>query len=128
KRGSCCYSFLWTALPAEMTLSEQEVEINTFQCKGTDTSWTTSNPLGLISRERETRPETCIGLSDQESRNSHRKIKEAVHIQLEDAKLNRTEGWELPKTYLPLLRREAAGGGTQQTDASLGPSLALSRD
>ncbi|KAI8478925.1 hypothetical protein Bbelb_433370 [Branchiostoma belcheri] len=47
---------------------------------------------GLISRERETRPETCIGLSDQESRNSHRKIKEAVHIQLEDAKLNRTEG------------------------------------
>ncbi|KAI8487041.1 hypothetical protein Bbelb_353010, partial [Branchiostoma belcheri] len=47
---------------------------------------------------------------NQESRNPHRKIKEAVHIQLEGAKLNRTEGWELPKTYLPLLRRETTGG------------------
>ncbi|KAI8484503.1 hypothetical protein Bbelb_377740 [Branchiostoma belcheri] len=36
---------------------------------------------------------------DQESRNPHRKMKEAVHIQLEGAKLNRTECWELPKTY-----------------------------
>ncbi|KAI8510820.1 hypothetical protein Bbelb_117360 [Branchiostoma belcheri] len=81
----------------------------------------TSGLNGLISRERETRPETCIGLSgptppslpsevraghnittrpisdiieiiDQESRNPHRKMKEAVHIQLEGAKLNRTEG------------------------------------
>ncbi|KAI8498218.1 hypothetical protein Bbelb_241620 [Branchiostoma belcheri] len=66
---------------------------------------------GLISRECETRPETCI---DQESRNPHRKIKEAVHIQLEGAKLNRTEGWELPKTYLPLLRREAAGAWQEE--------------
>ncbi|KAI8507129.1 hypothetical protein Bbelb_155680 [Branchiostoma belcheri] len=76
-----------------------------------------------------TRPiSDIIEIIDQESRNPHRKIKEAVHIQLEGAKLNRTEGWELPKTYLPLLRREATGGGTRQTDASLGPSLALSRD
>ncbi|KAI8482491.1 Titin-like [Branchiostoma belcheri] len=58
-----------------------------------------------------TRPiSDIIEIIDQESRNPHRKIKEAVHIQLEGAKLNRTEGWELPKTYLPLLRREAAGG------------------
>ncbi|KAI8503548.1 hypothetical protein Bbelb_185190 [Branchiostoma belcheri] len=99
----------------------------------------------LVSRDREARPETCIGLLgpipsaflrskeiiDQESRNPHRKMKEAVHIQLEGAKLNRTgptEGWKLPKTYLPLLRREATGDGAQQTDASLGPSLAVSRD
>ncbi|KAI8496701.1 hypothetical protein Bbelb_253560 [Branchiostoma belcheri] len=69
-----------------------------------------------------------IEIIDQESRNPLRKIKEAVHIQLEGAKLNRTEGCELPNTYLPLLRREAAGDGTRQTDGSLGPSLALSRD
>ncbi|KAI8522128.1 hypothetical protein Bbelb_018820 [Branchiostoma belcheri] len=100
----------------------------------TDIFLPTASPPN-VTNERETRPETCIGLSgptppsprkiiDQESRNPHRKIKEAVHIQLEGAKLNRTEGWELPKTYLPLLRREATGGGTRQTDASLGPSLA----
>ncbi|KAI8519478.1 transcription termination factor 3 [Branchiostoma belcheri] len=38
---------------------------------------------------------------------AHRKIKEAVHIQLERARVNRKEGWELPKSYLPLLRKEA---------------------
>ncbi|KAI8514068.1 Integrator complex subunit 4 [Branchiostoma belcheri] len=40
-----------------------------------------------------TRPiSDIIEIIDQESRNPHRKIKEAVHIQLEGAKLNRTEG------------------------------------
>ncbi|XP_035677884.1 cytochrome P450 2D4-like [Branchiostoma floridae] len=34
------------------------------------------------------------------------KIKEAVHIQLEGAKLNRNDGWELYMSYLPLLRKE----------------------
>ncbi|CAH1268079.1 Hypp3825 [Branchiostoma lanceolatum] len=48
-----------------------------------------------------------IEIIDLESRNSHRKIKEAVHIQLERAGMNRTGGWELPKSYLPLLRKEA---------------------
>ncbi|KAI8494408.1 hypothetical protein Bbelb_276340 [Branchiostoma belcheri] len=47
-----------------------------------------------------TRPiSDSIEIIDQESRNPHRKIKEAVHIQLDGAKLNRTEGWELPKTF-----------------------------
>ncbi|KAI8487296.1 hypothetical protein Bbelb_350940 [Branchiostoma belcheri] len=45
----------------------------------------------------------------REARNAHRKIKEAIHIQLVGAKLNRNEGWELPKPYLPLLRKEAEG-------------------
>ncbi|XP_078698375.1 uncharacterized protein LOC144925943 [Branchiostoma floridae x Branchiostoma belcheri] len=48
-----------------------------------------------------------IEIIDQEARNAHRKIKEAIHIQLVGAKLNRNEGWELPKPYLPLLRKEA---------------------
>ncbi|KAI8500198.1 hypothetical protein Bbelb_217640 [Branchiostoma belcheri] len=48
-----------------------------------------------------------VKIIDQESRKSHRKIKEAVHIQLERAGMNRNEGWELPKSYLPLLRKEA---------------------
>ncbi|KAI8514782.1 hypothetical protein Bbelb_073730 [Branchiostoma belcheri] len=51
-----------------------------------------------------------IKIIDQEARNAHRKIKEAIHIQLVGAKLNRNEGWELPKPYLPLLRKEAEGG------------------
>ncbi|KAI8487231.1 hypothetical protein Bbelb_350290 [Branchiostoma belcheri] len=51
-----------------------------------------------------------IEIIDQEARNAHRKIKEAIHIQLVGAKLNRNEGWELPKPYLPLLRKEAEGG------------------
>ncbi|KAI8493778.1 hypothetical protein Bbelb_286990 [Branchiostoma belcheri] len=48
-----------------------------------------------------------VKIIDQESRKAHRKIKEAVHIQLERAGMNRNEGWELPKSYLPLLRKEA---------------------
>ncbi|CAH1267006.1 Hypp3654 [Branchiostoma lanceolatum] len=52
-----------------------------------------------------------IEIIDLESRNSHRKIKEAVHIQLERAGMNRTGGWELPKSYLPLLRKEAGEAG-----------------
>ncbi|KAI8506460.1 Multidrug resistance-associated protein 4 [Branchiostoma belcheri] len=48
-----------------------------------------------------------VKIIDQESRKLHRKIKEAVHIQLERAGMNRNEGWELPKSYLSLLRKEA---------------------
>ncbi|KAI8515711.1 hypothetical protein Bbelb_065240 [Branchiostoma belcheri] len=44
---------------------------------------------------------------DQGSRKAHRKIKEAVHIQFERVGMNRNEGWELAKSYLPLLRKEA---------------------
>ena len=52
---------------------------------------------------------TSPEIIDLEPRNAHRKVKEAVHIQLERAKMNRNEGWELPKSYLPLLRKEAGG-------------------
>ena len=51
-----------------------------------------------------------VEIIDQEPRKAHRKVKEAVHIQLEGAKLNRNDGWELPKSYLPLLRKEAGWG------------------
>ncbi|KAI8516897.1 hypothetical protein Bbelb_054780, partial [Branchiostoma belcheri] len=48
---------------------------------------------GVAGHNITTRPiSDIIEIIDQESRNPHRKIKEAVHIQLEGAKLNRTEG------------------------------------
>ena len=46
---------------------------------------------------------------DSEARNPHRKIKEAIHIKLLGATLNRNDGAELPGVYLPLLREEAGG-------------------
>ncbi|KAI8477584.1 hypothetical protein Bbelb_446840 [Branchiostoma belcheri] len=58
-----------------------------------------------------------VKIIDQESRKSHRKIKEAVHIQLERAGMNRNEGWELPKSYLPLLRKEAGEKVPSDLDA-----------
>ncbi|KAI8515712.1 hypothetical protein Bbelb_065250 [Branchiostoma belcheri] len=48
-----------------------------------------------------------VKIIDQGSRKAHRKIKEAVHIQFERVGMNRNEGWELAKSYLPLLRKEA---------------------
>ena len=51
---------------------------------------------------------------DQEPRNTHRKIKEAIHIKLNQAGLNRNEGWDISNVYLPLLRREVGGGGTPE--------------
>ena len=47
---------------------------------------------------------------DQEPRNTHRKIKEAIHIKLNQAGLNRNEGWDIPDVYLPLLRSEVGEG------------------
>ena len=46
---------------------------------------------------------------DQEPRNTHRKIKEAIQIKLNQASLNRNEGWHIPDVYLPLLRRQVGG-------------------
>ncbi|XP_035690028.1 collagen alpha-1(I) chain-like [Branchiostoma floridae] len=34
-------------------------------------------------------------------------------IQIQCAKLNRNDGWELPKSYLPLIRKEAGEGGLE---------------
>ncbi|KAI8505591.1 hypothetical protein Bbelb_167800 [Branchiostoma belcheri] len=73
-------------------------------CPGYDSASNPSLLSDLVSREHETR--SRLNITDQESRKAHRKIKEAVHIQLERAGMNRNEGWE-PKSYLPLLRKEA---------------------
>ena len=43
---------------------------------------------------------------DKEPRDTHRKVKEAIAIRLRAPKLNRTDGWELPQIYNPLLRQE----------------------
>ena len=67
-----------------------------------------------------------VEIIDQEPRKAHRKVKEAVHIQLEGAKLNRNDGWELPNSYLPLLRKEA-GWGTEDPRKSW-PSSRNSRE
>ena len=50
---------------------------------------------------------------DQEPRSTHRKIKEAIHIKLNQAGLNRNEGWDIPDVYLPLLKGEGGRGGHQ---------------
>ena len=43
---------------------------------------------------------------DNEPRNLHRKVKEAIHIKLRVATLNRTVEYDLPYLYLLLLRDE----------------------
>ena len=53
---------------------------------------------------------------DMDIRNPHRKIKEAIHIRLNESKLNRNEGYDLPDIFLPRLREEAGGG--QQSSVS----------
>ena len=44
---------------------------------------------------------------DRDIRRPYRKVKEAIHIKLENATLNRNDGHELPAMYLPLLRKGA---------------------
>ena len=55
-----------------------------------------------------------VTVIDNEPRNIHRKAKEAIHINLRGATINRTGGYDLPDLYLPLLReeeeQEAMGG------------------
>ena len=46
---------------------------------------------------------------DSDHRNLHRKKKEAIHIKLQGATINRNEGHDIPDIYLPLLRQEAGG-------------------
>ena len=50
-----------------------------------------------------------VEVIDSESKTAHRKIKEAIHIRLQGAKLNRNQGVDLPDIYLPLLRGEVRG-------------------
>ncbi len=49
--------------------------------------------------------------------NRNRKIVEAIQIHLRKATLNRTDGYQLPDAYFPILREEDAkrGGGTDTT-------------
>ena len=54
-----------------------------------------------------------IRVIDSENRNLHRKVKEAIHIKLRGATLNRTGGYDLPDLYLPLLREETMGAGRE---------------
>ena len=51
-----------------------------------------------------------IKILEREPRDTHRKIKEAIHIKLKQASLNRHEGYTLPDLYMPLLREEAGEG------------------
>ena len=44
-----------------------------------------------------------VGVIDCEPRNLHRKVKEAIHIKLQGATLNRTAGYDLSDLYLLLL-------------------------
>ena len=54
-----------------------------------------------------------IRVIDSDNRNLHIKVKEAVHIKLRKATLNRMGGYDLPHLYLPLLREEARGAGRE---------------
>ena len=56
-----------------------------------------------------------LQILDQEPRNTHRTIKEAILIKLNKASLNRNEGWDITDVYLPLLRREVGGGTSELT-------------
>ena len=59
-----------------------------------------------------------VRVIDNEPRNTHRKVKETIHIKLRGATFNRTEGYNLPDLYLHLLREEE-GGGDQGGQESL---------
>ena len=68
-----------------------------------------------------------LQILDQEPRNTHRTIKEAILIKLNKASLNRNEGWDITDVYLPLLRREVGGGTSElsqpRSDLDLIPRL-----
>ena len=51
-----------------------------------------------------------VKVIDSEPRNMHGKVKEAIHIKLRGATLNRTGRYDLPDLYLPLLREEGTRG------------------
>ena len=55
--------------------------------------------------------EINIKILERETRDSHRKVLEAISVRLNGAKLNRNDGTELPNLYLPLLREGAGRGG-----------------
>ena len=48
-----------------------------------------------------------ITVLDRESRDSHRKVHESIHIKLRGVTLNCKDGYQLPDLYMPLLHEEA---------------------
>ena len=50
-----------------------------------------------------------ISILEREPRDTHSRIKEAIHIKL-NGSLNRHEGYSLPDLYMPLLRDEVGEG------------------
>ena len=60
-----------------------------------------------------------VNLIDSEPRNMHRKVKEAIHIKLWGATLNRTGGYDLSDLYLPLLREEETRGAGRALTAHI---------
>ena len=47
---------------------------------------------------------------DNEPRNTHREVREAIHIKLQGVTVNRTRGYNLLDLYLLLLREEETRG------------------
>ena len=62
-------------------------------------------------RNTNTPLEEKIKVLAKEPRDPHRKITEAIHINLRQASMNRTDGYDMPDIYLPLLREAEAGRG-----------------
>ena len=55
-----------------------------------------------------------VRVIDSDTRNLHRKVKEAIHIKLRGSTLNRMGGYDLPDLYLPLLREEETRGSGRE--------------
>ena len=54
-----------------------------------------------------------IKILEKEPREKHRKVLEAMNIRVQGAKLNRTDGYDIPDAYLPLIREEGGTRGNQ---------------
>ena len=55
-----------------------------------------------------------VSVIDSEPRNLHKKVKEAIHITLRGATLNRTVRYDLSDLDLPLLREEKSRGAWRE--------------
>ena len=53
-------------------------------------------------------------IMEKEPREKHRKVLEAINIQLKGASLNQNKGTDLPVVYLPLLKEEEGARGGRQ--------------
>ena len=84
----------------EISLSVQPQEHNK-SVKDGDSKWALSHHQVMTGHVEFSKPVIEeVRVINSESRN----IKSAIHIKLHVATLNRTEGYDLPDLYLPLLR------------------------